>query len=147
MRLVWTTSLPLFMVVALTMTTTFVNAFVVPTTTTTTNYYDNNNAARLLLSDEPKQQQPPQRLEPLFLAKKKKEEEEDTGDTIRKAEFVDSIVAKTGLSKKDANAALGAVLDTIEEVRVYFVCVCVRVQRIVRAFDACLQCCCMTLSF
>jgi len=34
---------------------------------------------------------------------------------MKKAEFIDAVAAKSGLSKKDANEALTAVLDTITE--------------------------------
>jgi len=34
---------------------------------------------------------------------------------MNKAEFVDAVATKTGLSKKDAKSALDAVLDTITE--------------------------------
>jgi len=34
---------------------------------------------------------------------------------MKKAEFIDAVAAKSGLSKKDANEAVTAVLDTITE--------------------------------
>ena len=34
---------------------------------------------------------------------------------MKKAEFIDAIATKTGLSKKDSNAAVDAVLETITE--------------------------------
>ena len=37
--------------------------------------------------------------------------------TIRKPEFLASLVEKTGLTKKDSEAVLSAVLETIQEVR------------------------------
>ena len=37
--------------------------------------------------------------------------------TIRKPEFLASLVQKTGLTKKDSEAVLTAVLETIQEVR------------------------------
>lgn len=34
---------------------------------------------------------------------------------MKKAEFIDAVAEKSGLSKKDANEALNAILDTITE--------------------------------
>ena len=34
---------------------------------------------------------------------------------MTKAEFIDSVASKAGLSKKDAGAAVDAVLDTVDE--------------------------------
>jgi len=36
-------------------------------------------------------------------------------DLMKKAEFIDAVAEKSGLSKKDANEALNAILDTITE--------------------------------
>lgn len=36
-------------------------------------------------------------------------------DLMKKAEFIDAVAAKSGLSKKDANEAVSAVLETITE--------------------------------
>jgi len=46
---------------------------------------------------------------------KKTEEVEEKAPTFLKSEFVASIAAKTGLSKTASEAALAAVLDTIQE--------------------------------
>lgn len=53
--------------------------------------------------------------------KKAAAKKDDAVETFRKAEFVAAVAEKTGLSKKDSEAALSAVFETITEVSFSFI--------------------------